>query len=336
MRFDPATKGGFNLNGAFRTVSHVRLTRLDQVPRRSHVVSIGTFDGVHRGHRHLLESAATRSGELGVPLLVVTFEPIPAQVIRPDTFPGRLLTADRKIDMLLSTGEIDLLVLPFTEALRLQTPEAFMENLHRFALPAELWVGEEFALGYNRGGTVDRLTAIGTGLGFPVQAVDRLVHDGEIISSSRIRAHILAGEPERAASLIGYLYSVAGEVIPGAQMGRRIGFPTANVVPPDGLVALPDGIYASFAYLPGELRPLGAVTYIGTRPALNSGNRLIETHILDFEGDLYGMQLQTAFVERLRPDATFESVDALIVQLQKDEAHARTALASRANLAGNA
>ena len=307
-------------------------TRFEEVPHRPHVVSIGTFDGVHRGHRHLLETALGRSRQRGLPLLVVTFEPIPAQVIRPNSFAGRLVTAERKLELLHQVGPLDVLVLPFTESLRSQAPETFMEHLHRAVQPVELWVGEEFALGHNRTGSVDRLREIGSGLEFEVHAVERLVYEDEVVSSSRIREYILAGKPERAESLLGYPFAIAGEVIPGAKVGRKIGFPTANVVPPPGLIALPDGIYASYARLSGSSQPMAAVTYIGTRPALNTGSRLIETHILDFDGDLYGMWLTTEFIERLRPDATFESVDALIAQLHKDEAVARATLLSRSLL----
>ena len=316
-------------------MTHVPKTRYDEIPRRPHVVSVGTFDGVHLGHRHLLETALGRSRQRGLPLLVVTFEPIPAQVIRPESFAGRLLTAERKIERLHDLGQLDVLALPFTEALRSQRPETFMEQLHQAVQPVELWVGEEFALGYNRTGTVDRLAEIGATLGFEVHAVERLLLDGEIVSSSRIRRYILEGKPERAASLLGYPFALAGEVVQGAQLGRQIGFPTANVVPPAGLVALPDGIYASYARLPDRPQPMAAVTYIGTRPALNTGSRLIETHILDFDGDLYGMWLTTEFIERLRPDATFDSVDALIAQLHKDEAQARAILAARDAMAPN-
>lgn len=317
-------------------MTHSIMTTFDEVPRTPHIVSIGTFDGVHRGHRHLLELALARSRELGNPLLVVTFEPIPAQVVRPERFRGRLTTPGRKIEMLREVGDLDVLVLPFTEALMVQTPETFMGALNRGTMPREVWIGEEFALGYNRTGTVDRLTEIGSVLGFDVHAVARAILEGDVISSSRIRNHILAGEPDRAEPLLGYPFAIAGEVVPGSRIGRKIGFPTANVVPPHGLVALPDGIYASYAVVEGSAEPRSAVTYIGTRPALNTGNRLIETHILDFDGDLYGQQLQTQFVKRLRPDATFESVDALVRQLRNDEAHAREVLAARGTIAHHA
>ncbi len=299
-------------------------------PNRSqarHVVSIGTFDGVHLGHRHLLGQALARSADLDAPLLVVTFEPNPAEVIRPDRFRGRLNTPEQKLSRLRAAGAGEVLVVPFTDALMRESPETFLGDLVAATHPIEVWVGEEFALGHNRSGDIARLTEIGRDLGFALKAVARREADGQVVSSSRIRQHILDASLEQAARLLGYPYRLSGEVVRGAQIGRTIGFPTANVVPPPQLVPVPDGIYATLATIEGDDRPLNAMTYIGTRPALNTGARAIETNILDFDGDLYGRTLHCDFLVRLRPDATFDSVEALVAQLGLDEAAARQALA---------
>ncbi len=293
-----------------------------------HVVSIGTFDGVHLGHRYLLQRAAERALELRLPLLVVTFEPNPAQVIRPDRFRGRLTTPQQKLDLLRGAGAGEVIVVPFTVELMRESPETFLGHLVAVTEPAEVWVGEEFALGHNRSGDIARLTEIGSGMGFALRAVPRREFDGQIVSSSRIRQFVLDALPEEAERLLGYPYRISGEVIRGAQIGRTIGFPTANVVPPPHLVQVPDGIYATLAMIEGEDRTMDAMTYIGTRPALNTGDRLIETNILDFDGDLYGLNLRCDFLKRLRPDATFDSVDALVAQLGRDEGEARNVLAS--------
>lgn len=297
------------------------------IPPGRHVVSIGTFDGVHLGHQRLLKGASQRALELGVPLLVVTFEPPPSKVIHPESYPGRLVTAVHKIILLEDLGIPLTLVLDFTTELMTTPPETFLERLHEAAHPIEIWVGEEFALGHNRSGNVDRLTEIGVELGTKLHAVARVAHNGEVVSSSRIRRHVLAGEAKTANNLLGHPFQVAGVVIEGAKVGRTIGYPTANVEPMPDLVALPDGIYVSLAGLPGEPVERPAMTYIGMRPALNMGNRLIETHLLDFSGDLYGMTLTTNILERLRPDATFRSVDGLVRQLQEDERNTRSILA---------
>lgn len=299
------------------------------LPHRSggrHVVSIGTFDGVHLGHRYLIERVAARATELGLPLLVVTFEPSPAQVIRPEHFRGRLNTPRQKLERLRSAGASDVMVVPFTEELMRASPEEFLADLVAACQPAEVWVGEEFALGHNRSGDIARLTRIGAHMGFRLEAVARRECDGEVVSSSRIRQHLLDAAPEKAERLLGYPYRISGEVVRGAQIGRTIGFPTANVEPPPLLVQVPDGIYATLATIEGADHPLGAMTYIGTRPALNTGERLIETNILDFTGDLYGKTLHCDFLARLRPDATFDSLEALVTQLKRDEAHARSVL----------
>lgn len=299
----------------------------EEVPQKRHVVSIGTFDGVHLGHRHLLKCARERAIELGVPFLVITFEPPPSKVIRPESYPGRLVTAGRKMDLLEAQGVPATLVLDFTRDVMTTPPEAFMKELREAAHPVELWVGEEFALGHNRSGNVGRLTEIGMQHGMRLHAVPRISHHGEVVSSSRIREHVLAGEAKAAQDLLGQPFQLAGVVIEGAKIGRTIGYPTANVEPSPDLVALPDGIYVSLAGLPGEPVHRQAMTYIGMRPALNTGNRLIETHLLDFSSDIYGMTLTVDILERLRPDATFAGVDALVRQLQEDERNTRSMLA---------
>ena len=311
-------------------MTHTAYRSFDEALAGRHVVSIGTFDGVHLGHRYLLERAADRAKELDLPLLVVTFEPNPAQVVRPESFRGRLNTEAQKLERLWSIGVGDVVVIPFTREVMQETPEEFLGDLVAGTHPVEVWVGEEFALGHNRSGDTSRLAEIGRDLGFVLHAVPRRELDGQVVSSSRIRHHILEGAPDQAEDLLGYPYRISGEVIKGAQVGRTIGFPTANVEPPSLLVPLPDGIYASIARLDGDSTSYGAMTYIGTRPALNTGPRWIETNILDFEADLYGRTLHTDFVKRLRPDATFGSVEELVEQLKQDEVHARDVLARNA------
>jgi riboflavin kinase/FMN adenylyltransferase len=301
---------------------------LDAIAPGSHLVTIGTFDGVHRGHQFLLDQAHQRAGELGLPLLVVTFEPVPSQVLRPDRFPGRIATPERKLQLLAAAGPDEIAILPFTHEFSRQTPEEFMGRLVAAAHPREIWIGEGFALGRDRTGSIERLRTIGDELGYSLMAVPRLEDALGIISSSAIRAALDAGDVAIAMDKLGRPFQIAGEVLRGAQIGRKIGFPTANVRPPAELVALPDGIYATYTVVPGRCERLPSMTYIGTRPALNTGERLIEAHILDFAGDLYGHTIAVEFLEHLRGDASFPNVEALIEQLRADEAATRAFLAT--------
>jgi riboflavin kinase/FMN adenylyltransferase len=296
------------------------LNDLGEVPR---VVTIGTFDGVHRGHQRLLTSAVARGRDTGCAVLVVTFEPIPAMVLRRDRFLGRICSVAEKVERITRTGVDEIVTLVFDWTLAGQSPEEFMTVLWQTTRLRELWVGEAFALGKNRVGDVTRLAEIGARLGFEVVAVPRLVDGGHVVSSSSIRDAIITGDVTTAARLLGTPFRVSGEVIHGAHFGRTIGYPTANVVPPPALVPLADGIYAALASLTdgAGLRP--AMTYVGTRPTVNSGDRLIETHLLDFDGDLYGQVLQVDVLHRLRPDATFADIDGLVAQLRRDEAETR-------------
>lgn len=299
---------------------------LHDIPAGDHIVTIGTFDGVHRGHAYLIDQVTKRAEALGLPTLIVTFEPVPAQVLRPERFDGRLCSASSKVHLLAANTVDTIAVLPFTHEFSQLEPEAFMAHLTRHARPREVWVGEVFALGRNRSGNVVRLTEIGQDLGYRLVAVPRLTDEHVVISSSMIRQLIAAGHPDEAARGLGRWFRIEGEVIHGAHVGRTIGFPTANVLPPAEIVPLPDGIYATLAVLPDRPGRLPAMTYIGTRPALNTGARLIETHILDFDEDIYGAWIGVDFVAHLRGDADFPGVDALIAQLRADEVATRAVL----------
>lgn len=303
----------------------VSFQAMDPVER---VVTIGTFDGVHRGHQKLIASTRARAIELGARSTIVTFEPVPASVLRPDKFAGRICTAGRKLTLLEALETDEIAVIEFDRSLAARTPEDFLTELKYRTGLIELWVGEGFALGRDRTGDVTRIAEIGAKLGFGTIAMPRVVDGGEIISSSSIRRAIESGNVGFAAESLGRPFTVAGEVIHGAHLGREIGFPTANFFPPEGLVQLGDGIFVSLARLAGEATPRPAMTYVGTRPTINSGVRQIETHLLDFSGDLYGQTIEVAMLEKLRDDQQFPNLDAMIGQLAVDEERTRAFLAA--------
>ncbi len=290
------------------------------------VITIGAFDGVHRGHQHLLKQAKESAREKDARVIAITFEPLPIQIFRPNAFPGRILTNQRRRELLQHFGADVIVELPFDRELAKQSAADFVDQMKQAGPVLELWVGEDFALGHGREGTPDRLRELLSDHGTEVHAIPRISWERREVSSSAVRDLIAKGSAKEASIVLGHRFQVAGTVVQSSQVGRKIGFPTANVMPPRGVVPLHDGIYASYATLNGEntLRP--AMTYIGTRPAVNTGERMIETHLLDFDGDLYGSQLTTWFVSHIRPDSDFESVEALIEQLGRDEGATRTIL----------
>ncbi len=303
-------------------------TEFDQLDLTGSIVTIGTFDGVHRGHQMLLKQAIDRARTLGMPCVVVSFEPIPASVLRPDRFRGRICGAEEKQERLLSVGADVLLVVEFTLELAEWSAEEFMVRLLGATGMRELWVGEAFALGKGRAGDTKHLMELGVRHGFDVRAVGRLEGDGGVISSSLIREAVISGRVEVASALLGRDFNVRGEVIRGFQFGRTIGYPTANVAPPVGLAPLADGIYASTVRLPDDRRDYPSMTYVGTRPSVNSGARAIESHLLDFDADLYGQVIDVSIRHRFRPDQHFPSIDELVAQLRRDEEQTRAYFAS--------
>jgi riboflavin kinase/FMN adenylyltransferase len=258
--------------------------------------------------------------------MVLTFEPVPAQVLRPDRFPGRICSTGEKLRH-ISRHAIDAVtILAFTVPFSKQTPDQFMSEIAGKIKPAEMLVGEGFALGRDRAGTIDRLSVLAQEHGFTVNAVSRLQDGGTIISSSEIRRALAGGDVARAAHLLGRPFSITGNVIHGAHLGRTIGFPTANVEPASDLLVPKDGIYASLATVDPAVSRRPAMTYIGTRPTVNTGGRLVETHLLDFDGDLYDQQLHVELIAHIRDDQRFDSLGSMVSQLKQDERATRNIL----------
>ncbi|HEV2527838.1 MAG TPA: riboflavin biosynthesis protein RibF [Thermomicrobiales bacterium] len=305
------------------------VTGLDDLPRVPRVVTIGTFDGVHRGHEYLIDTTVARARELAVRSLAITFEPIPAMVLRPDAFPGRICSMREKLDRLGMRGLDEVCVIPFGRDFSGRTAEAFIAELVELVAPIEILTGEAFALGRGRAGNIERLTELGREHGYTFRALERVSDGGEVISSSAIRQAVIHGDPAKAARYLGRPFRVSGPVVHSSHYGRQIGFPTANVMPDQSLVPVADGIYVSLASIGREPEPRAAMTYVGTRPTVNTGARQMETHLLDFDGDLYGHTLHVDLLHRLRPDEHFPDVESMVEQLREDEHATRRYLAAR-------
>lgn len=286
------------------------------------VVTIGNFDGVHVGHRAVLHLACGRVRAQCGTAIVLTFEPHPLLVLTPGVDLKFLSDPDEKLALLEEAG-VDVVVrLPFTRDFASQTAEEFMVQVLRDGLGArELYVGQNFRFGKERSGTIQLLRETGPSLGFTVHAISPVGVDGAPVSSTRIRDLVQAGAMEEAALLLGRPYVLTGTVAQGSRRGGALGFPTANVRPPDGRVLPPDGIYAT--HLGMGAQAWAAVTYIGTRPTFGTGARVIETYLLDGDHELYGCEVGIAFHERLRGDQAFESADALARQMAADVERAR-------------
>ncbi|MFQ6000257.1 MAG: bifunctional riboflavin kinase/FAD synthetase [Anaerolineae bacterium] len=300
---------------------------------RDSILTVGIFDGVHLGHRYLIEGMVERAREKALLAGAVTFDPHPHEILFPHEPILYLNTLEERIRLLGALGLDFLAVVSFTPQVACTTAEAFIRSLHDHLRPRGIWVGQGFVFGYRREGDVSQLRVWGSQLGFEVHLVDPFRVRGEPVSSSKIRALISEGRIEEATEFLGRYPTVMGRVMVGAGRGKELGFPTANLEVPKKRVIPADGVYAVRVQWSGSYP---AVANVGTRPTFGEGKRLVEAHILDFEGDLYGEELRLEFIERLRPERRFASVEELVSQMRLDVSQARKILDQRRNLMAGA
>lgn len=289
------------------------------------VACIGAFDGLHLGHQALLRHAAARARVLGVPMVAVGFEPLPREFFaRP--VPPRLLLPRAKVLGLRALGADMVGLLRFNGRLAAMSAEDFIHDvLVERLLVREAWVGPEFRFGRHRGGDLVTLRRLGRHHGFEAGAIEPVLLDGERVSSTRIRAALQSGDFDAAARLLGRRYALDGHVVRGAQLGRTLGFPTANLRFGGKVPAL-TGIYATLVHGVGA-QPWPSVSSFGTRPTVDGREPLLEAHLFDFDGDLYGRRIEVEFIARLRDELKFDDLPALVAQMHLDAQQAREALA---------
>lgn len=292
---------------------------------RGCVVAIGNFDGLHLGHQAILAVLQQRGREVGLPAVVLTFEPHAREYFNPAQAPARLMRLRDKAEWLAATGIAELRVLRFNAALVAMDAVHYIERYLVGALGARrVVIGEDFRFGKDRGGDAVLLQREGTARGFSVDVVPPLLVDGEPASSTRIRAALAAGRLAEARALLGRDYRISGRVMRGERMGTRLGFPTANIRL-HRLVSPLDGIFAVRVSGAGP-GPRPAVASVGTRPTVGGGERLLEVHVFDFDGDLYGRRLAVDFVARLRDEVHFPDLETMRQQMLQDARQARALL----------
>jgi len=298
------------------------LSRL--TPDRDMVLTIGVFDGVHLGHRHLIQSVTKAAAELGCLSGVITFHPHPKLVLSPSFRPRYLTTVRDRLELIEELGVDIITTLTFTPELAQMTAEEFVVLVQQHLRMRALFIGWDFALGRGREGNEEALRQIGLRRGFQVYSVPRLVLGGEPVSSTAIRLALAEGDVTRAAKFLGRRFTLKGKVVHGAERGRSIGFPTANLgVDPEQ--ALPrDGVYVTRAVVRSRIHE--AVTNIGRRPSFDHGDRSVEVHLLGFEGNLYGEEISIELLQHLRGEKKFANIDELKAQINQDIALARTIL----------
>ena len=297
----------------------------DQRPSRwAHpVLALGNFDGVHRGHRKILDRLQRVGVERGATSVVMTFDPHPPRIVRPEKAPLLLMTKTQKLDAIAAAGIQGAAILRFTQEISRWDPETFVATvLVDWLHVSEVWVGANFLFGHDRAGNFSLLRALGARYGFKTEKIDPIRYKDFVVSSTRIRRLVAEGRVDEAGALLGHQYYVDGSVVRGDGRGKTIGFPTANLCTENELLP-PFGVYATTTTTAdGVVRP--SITNAGVRPTVDtSGLVAIETHIFNFDRDLYGGSIRVGFVQRLRDERAFESVDALRAQIGADCDRAR-------------
>jgi len=302
------------------------------------VVTIGVFDGVHRGHAELIRAATAAAEKYGVPSVLMTFDPHPSEVVRPGTHPPQLTTLTRRAELAEELGIDVFCVMPFTPELAKLSPQEFahdilVEQLHA----ADVVVGDNFTFGRKAAGDVGKLTELGARFGFEVQAVSLFGEHAVTYSSTYIRSCVAAGDMDLAAEALGRPHRVEGVVVRGDGRGRDLGFPTANVAPPMYAAIPADGVYAAWFTIlgagpaVGEVEPgqrYQAAVSVGTNPTFSGRTRTVEAFVLDKNADLYGQHVAVDFVHRIRGMVQFDGIDALVEAMHDDVAKTREILAA--------
>ena len=284
------------------------------------VIALGNFDGLHRGHLKIIERVKRGAAEHGGTPMAMTFDPHPPRVVRPDKAPPLLMTKEQRLEALYRAGVECVAVVRFTKELSQWDADTFVRKvLVDWLRVSEVWVGANFLFGHDRSGTFSVLRGLGQSYGFRADKIDPVRYKDFVVSSTRIRRLVSEARMDEAAALLGRAFYVDGTIVEGRRRGRELGFPTANLETRNELVP-PNGVYATIMTIDGVVH--GGVTNIGMRPTFGETTPTIETHVLDYSGNLYGHTVRLAFVQRLRDERRFEDVDALRAQIDADKRRA--------------
>jgi len=296
-------------------------------PQKDILLTIGVFDGVHLGHKHLISRLKELARKQGYLSGVITFSQHPREVLSPQTRLPSLTGIEQRIALLQDEGVDIVIPLPFTPQLAALSPKQFLTLLKEYLKMKGLVIGPDFALGKDRQGDIDALRRLGKEMGFSVTVVPPMTMDGEIVSSTAIRKALAEGDMKRVQKLLGRLFRLQGRVVTGDRRGRELGFPTANLEVAPGQALPAGGVYACRAYI--EDKSYSAMTNIGSRPTFGGGKQLIEVYLLDYNGDLYGHELAIDIIERLRDEKKFDTAEQLKEQIAEDIKQGKAMLKTR-------